>query len=144
MWPGAPSGLNQRGPQSALSISFEPLCTLQSVGLQGCLRNRSEKNRLVQTYELRSALTIIRRGSLSASRICHVISKLAEVFDRISKNHFRAPSFGTTRSWRAERQCSSMGWRTYAKLTGARCPSWGDILSPWYLIVLTRMRIARH
>jgi len=33
-WPGAPSGLNQRGPQSALSISFEPLCTLQSVGLQ--------------------------------------------------------------------------------------------------------------
>ena len=31
-------------PQSALSISFEPLCTLQCVGLQGCLRNRSEKS----------------------------------------------------------------------------------------------------
>ena len=66
-------------PQSALSISFEPLCAFQSVGLQGGLRNRSEKNRLVQTYELRSALTIIRRGSLSASRIYNEITILEVV-----------------------------------------------------------------
>ena len=56
----------QRGPQSTLSISFEP-CVPYRVLVCSCLRNRSEKNRSVQTYELRSALTIIRRGSLSAS-----------------------------------------------------------------------------
>jgi hypothetical protein len=97
-----------RPPGSALSISFEPLCTLQCVGLQGCLRNRSEKNRFVQTYEIRSALTIIRRGSLSASRICNEIPVSTTRWSVIPETAAEAP-FPGQRSRRAELQRTSMG-----------------------------------
>ena len=85
----------QRGPQSTLSISFEP-CVPYRVLVCSCLRNRSEKNRLVQTYELRSALSIIRRGSLSASRICNEIQFWRSLRSSNTRNRLEGAVSGRT------------------------------------------------
>ena len=95
-WPGAPGGLNPARPPEHPEHLFRAVCALQSVGLQGCLRNRSEKNRLVQTYELRSALTIIRRGSLSASRICNDIQLWRSLRSSNPRNRLEGAVSGRT------------------------------------------------